>query len=270
MVRASAPGTTPTARHQYTRRVSALFALGFAGIASFGVTLVSTGLLPPTPDRSPVMVFILSLLMPTVFLAIAVFVGVFAASRVGLRSLVAERVAGGDPITPELRQSGPRALAAGIVVGFVLAAFDVTFSPLGAVPASATGTPTVIDILGSAPVRFLYGGLTEELLLRWGLMSFLAWVGWRAAGGIRRPGSDVMWPAIVLTSVVFGIVHLPALAGLASLSFATMIRTVLLNSIGGIVYGWFFWRWHLEAAMLAHAGTHVAFLSLSVLGFLLL
>jgi hypothetical protein len=262
-------GREPNARRRYGRRVGALSALGLLGIASLGATLAATGLLPSPPGSSPLVVLALSLLTPAALLVVAVLVGTFATARVGLRSLVAERADGGDPVLPQLRRTGPRALLAGIVVGFLLAALDVTFSPLGAVPASATATPTLVHIVASAPVRFLYGGLTEEILLRWGLMSSLAWVGWRAAGGVSRPGPDVMWPAIVLTALVFGIGHLPALAGLGPLTFPTVIRTVLLNAIGGVVYGWFFWRWHLEAAMLAHAGTHVAFIGLSVLGFAL-
>ncbi|SFR35948.1 CPBP family intramembrane glutamic endopeptidase [Halogeometricum limi] len=263
--RLTASDGRPNRRQRYVRRVGALFGVGLLGVAALGVTLAVSGLLPAVPETSPLVVLALSLLTPTVLLGVAVLVGTRAADPVGLRSLVAERVDGGGPVWPELAAAAPRALGAGVVVGFLLAALDVTFSPLGAVPAAATPRPTLVDVLSSAPVRFLYGGLTEELLLRWGLMSALVWVGWRAAGGVSRPGRDVVWPAIVLTALVFGIGHLPALAGLGPLTFATVIRTVLLNALGGVVYGWFFWRYHLEAAMLAHAGTHVAFLFLSVL-----
>lgn len=269
MARTHSLGVESPPRRRYVRRVGTLFALGVVGVVALGITLGTAGLLPPTRGVSTLLVLAASVLVPTVLLGVAVLAGTFAAERVGLRSLVAERVDGGDPVGPELWRVAPRAVAAGVAVGVVLAALDVTFSPLGAVPASATATPTVFDIVGSVPVRFLYGSLTEELVFRWGLMSVLAWVGWRAAGGVSRPGSDVMWPAIVFSAVVFGIAHVPALAGLASHSFATVIRTVLLNAAVGVVYGWFLWRWHLEAAMLAHAGTHVAYISLSVLGFVL-
>jgi hypothetical protein len=45
---------------------------------------------------------------------------------------------------------------------------------------------------------------------------------------------------------------------------------VLLNALGGVLFGWLFWRRSLEAAMVAHATTHVGFfiinLSLIALG----
>jgi membrane protease YdiL (CAAX protease family) len=34
---------------------------------------------------------------------------------------------------------------------------------------------------------------------------------------------------------------------------------VALNAIGGIVFGWLYWRRSLEAAMVAHASAHVGF-----------
>lgn len=66
-----------------------------------------------------------------------------------------------------------------------------------------------------------------------------------------------MWGALALTAVLFGVLHLRAVAGLAPLSAPLVARTVLLNALGGLVYGWLFWRRGLEAAMLAHAATHV-------------
>lgn len=39
-----------------------------------------------------------------------------------------------------------------------------------------------LEALAFAPVRFLYGGITEELLLRFGLMSALVLAGWYVTG----------------------------------------------------------------------------------------
>jgi membrane protease YdiL (CAAX protease family) len=35
------------------------------------------------------------------------------------------------------------------------------------------------------------------------------------------------------------------------------VRTVLLNALGGVLFGWLFWRRSLEVAMVAHAAFHV-------------
>jgi hypothetical protein len=235
------------------------------GVVSLGATLALAETLPAVPGFSPVAVVLLSLVTPTLLLFVAALVGTWAAPRVGIRSLVADRVSTGARVLPQLLPVATRAVGAGAAVGLLLASLDVVFAPLGAAPATATARPTAFQVLASIPVRFLYGGITEEILLRWGLLSFVAWVGWRATGGLRRPGPAVMWPAIGISALAFGLGHLPALAGTADLTPALVTRTVLLNAIGGLVYGWFAWRHHLEAAMLAHAGTHVVFVTLSAL-----
>lgn len=146
---------------------------------------------------------------------------------------------------------------------------DVLLAPFVQVdlPASAIGGTrlTVSEVLAFAPVRFLYGGVTEELLLRFGLMSALVLVGWYLTG--REPagaGSGVMWSAIMLSAVVFGVGHLPALAQAVGLTPALVARTVLLNAIAGVVFGWPYWRRSLEAAMVAHVSFHVPLLALSL------
>jgi hypothetical protein len=253
-----------SARGSYLRRAGALFGLGLLGVATLGVTLALSGAIPDVSGLAPPVVLALSLATPTVLLLAGVLVGTWAAPKVGFRSLFADRVTDGTPVFENLAPVAPRALAAGLGVGLLLVALDVAFAPLGAAPPPASSQALgVWDVLASAPVRFLYGGLTEELMLRWGLLSLVAWVGWRATGGVSRPGPAVMWPAIGITALVFGLGHLPALAGLGPLSPAVVMRTVLLNAVGGVVYGWFFWRYYLEAAMLAHVGTHLTLLTLS-------
>jgi hypothetical protein len=251
-------------RGSYLRRSGALFALGLLGVATLGGTVALTGAVPSVPGLSPAAVVLLSLVVPTLLLFVAVLVGTWAAPRVGLRSLVASRAAGGPSVLPELAPVAPSAVGAGAAAGLLIASLDVAFAPLGAVPAT-NGRPTVSQVLLSVPVRFLYGGITEELMLRWGLLAAVAWIGWRATGGVRRPGPAVMWPAIGISALLFGLGHLPAVAGIGTLSPSVVVRTVLLNAVGGVVYGWFAWRHHLEAAMIAHAGTHVVFVTLSVL-----
>jgi membrane protease YdiL (CAAX protease family) len=42
-------------------------------------------------------------------------------------------------------------------------------------------------------------------------------------------------------------------------------RTVLLNAVAGVLFGWLYWRGRLEAAMVAHASFHVPLVILSLL-----
>jgi membrane protease YdiL (CAAX protease family) len=65
--------------------------------------------------------------------------------------------------------------------------------------------------------------------------------------------------AIALAAVMFAVGHLPVMAAQLDLTPAIVLRTLVLNSIAGLLYGWLFWRHHLEAAMVAHASTHMGF-----------
>ena len=219
----------------------------------------------PTPPPLPTPVLIgLSLLQPAVLLAGAVGVGVALAPRLGLRSHVVEQTTAGAPLLPALRAELPLAAALGAGLGAALVALDLALRPWmpPAFLAAAAAQPRGLAITAAG---VFYGGITEELLLRWGLLTALAWLGWRALqGGQGRLRAGVVWGAISLAALLFGVGHLGAAALMAPLTPALVARTVLLNSLGGLIYGWLYWRRSLEAAMLAHAATHIAMTLLSM------
>jgi ABC-2 type transport system ATP-binding protein len=97
-------------------------------------------------------------------------------------------------------------------------------------------------------------GIAEEVLMRLFGMAFLAWLGgflFHDASG--RPKNTVMWAAIVIFAFAFGAGHLPAAASLGwPLNTLIITRTIVLNSLGGLILGWLFWTFGLETAMLAH------------------
>ena len=113
----------------------------------------------------------------------------------------------------------------------------------------------------------LYGGLSEEIMMRWGLMSFVAWAGARLfARDATRPPAAIFVSAIVIVALLFAAGHLPAAAMISSLSPAVVGRILLLNAVAGLLFGWLFWRRSLESAMVAHASVHVAFAVAQTLG----
>ncbi|MCL1074110.1 CPBP family glutamic-type intramembrane protease [Shewanella dokdonensis] len=107
--------------------------------------------------------------------------------------------------------------------------------------------------------RLLYGGLTEELLVRWGAMSFLLWLFYRMFCGGRATSSCVgPWLSIVVSALLFGLGHLPAALMLTSAANPFLVTYLLLgNGIFGIAAGWLFWRYGLEAAVMAHMLIHL-------------
>ena len=58
--------------------------------------------------------------------------------------------------------------------------------------------------------------------------------------------------AVVVAAIAFGAGHLPAAAKVWPLDTVVVTRTLLLNGIAGLVFGWFYVRHGLESAMLSH------------------
>lgn len=63
--------------------------------------------------------------------------------------------------------------------------------------------------------------------------------------------------AIVVTALLFGAGHLPALSLTVGLTPLLLVRTLLLNALAAVAFGWLFWRRSLEAAMIGHGAAHV-------------
>lgn len=116
-----------------------------------------------------------------------------------------------------------------------------------------------IEGAGSALYGLLaafYGGIVEEVQLRLFLMSLVAWtLTWltrRARGFDGTLSPRLAWTAIGVSALLFGAGHLPMAAGIWGLDSGVVVRTLLLNGIGGLVFGWVFWKRGLEMAIVAH------------------
>jgi membrane protease YdiL (CAAX protease family) len=108
-------------------------------------------------------------------------------------------------------------------------------------------------------VGILYGGITEEIMLRWGLMSFVAWVGLRLFYQSRSsvPATPYV-VAIVVTALLFGAGHLPVLyAYVDDVTLPLVTYVVGINTLFGIVAGFLYWKYGLEASIMAHSTAHL-------------
>jgi len=190
-------------------------------------------------------------------------VGCLTGPRAGFVSLIYEKTAYGKPILPTLKPQLTLSIVFGLIFSLVVIVLDMAFLPfMGEEFAVLTKDqdPGLFGLLANLVMGILYGGITEELLLRWGVMSFLVWLGWKLVGSSKdSPPGAVVWAAIFLSAILFGVGHLPAMAAMVPLTTIIVFRTVFLNAIGGIVFGWLYWRYSLEAAMVAHAFAHVGF-----------
>ncbi len=251
--------TSSTGNTRFFKTFLALFGLGLLGVLSLVPTIITQlDAVPPELAAlpAPLLVAVLAL-NPLILLAISVAVGTLLAHRVGLISLVAEKVRHGTVIWPRLRPHIPMAFVAGIIFMIVVVVLDLVIAPFADIELLDEGAAET-SILMRLLVGVFYGGITEELLLRWGFMSLLLWIGWRVVQrGQGAPRPWLVWTAIILAALLFGIGHLPALAAMVEPTPLLIVRTVLLNALGGLVFGWLFWRRSLEVAMVSHAAFHV-------------
>jgi membrane protease YdiL (CAAX protease family) len=243
-----------------------LFGLGFAGILALPLILLPLvqRLIPAErTEFSPAALVVLSLIQPTVLLAIAAALGLKLAPLMDLRSHLANAAQTGRQALRPLAAELP--LAAALGAGFAAAALlaDRWLLPQigsGGEALAITANRTWGTTLGAV----LYGGITEELLLRWGLMTLLAWCGWRLSRQ-PSPGPVAIGGALGITALLFGLGHLPLALSLVPFSGWLLARTLLLNGLGGLLFGWLYWRRSLEAAMVAHITTNLAFGAIAAL-----
>jgi hypothetical protein len=246
-ITAGDPGTPGFARRSAVVMVAGL--IGVAGLLLQPLPSQVAASIPATAAWPPLAVKALLALNPAVLVLVAALLGAALAHRVGLRSLLAGT--GTDPTW--LRTLAKSALL-GLFIGMGVGAADALWQPhLGeAWQRLAAGQPAGAAVLSGA---VLYGGLAEEVLMRWGVMSLVAW----ALTSLPRPWrlATAMPVAVVTAGALFAAAHLPVLAAQIELTPGLVARTLLINGAAGLVYGWLFWRHHLEAAMAAHAATHL-------------
>lgn len=260
------------------KRFLPLFLLGLTGIATIPFSLIQvlqSQSLPADVPRLPwPAITLLSMIQPALLLAVAVAIGSALAHRVGFRSRLLDKILFGTALKDGLLKDMPVAIAAGIVVAIVMAVLDAVIFK-AALPEFFQQAQTVRPVtLGTTIMGVLYGGVTEELMMRWGAMSLFAFGAWRMSQrgsgpqgmlqGALQPAAA--WTAIALSALLFAVGHLPAAAMIGPLTPLLAMRILALNTIAGLVFGWLFWKRSLEAAMLAHATVHVVFYMLFLSG----
>ncbi len=228
--------------------------LGAAGmVGSVAITaIVLPKMLGQVPLPAPLWVISLAgLAQSALLLALAVWAGVRLTPSVGLRAPAFEAVVTGRPIGPALRSQLLPGLIGGVLGGVLLFAV-FRYAPAAVVELQERFTVPIV-------ARVLYGGITEELLLRWGLMTALVWLAWRflqQRRGSVRAGFVLL--AIAVSALLFGAGHLPAASVLLGAMDMTVVAFVIgVNTAFGLLFGYLFWRHGLESAMIAHALAHV-------------
>lgn len=216
-------------------QIAILVALGIVG--SLAIIPYSLALRPEI-SLKPIMI-VLSIVQSLILLTAASTVGLLASRSIGLQM-----------------KSDPKkliiAILIGLVAGFLIIGIEkFIFSshlPEALVESSNTALPLWKRFLAS-----FYGGITEEILMRWFLLSGILWLLTRFWHG---PSNQVViaafWTANIIVALLFGLGHLPATEMLTELTPLIISRALILNGIAGLMFGWIFWKYGLAAAMVSH------------------
>ncbi len=206
-----------------------------------------------------------------ILFAIAAAAGLWLAGRIGLGLPVLEGWLAHQPVGNRIRTFALPAIVVGVIGSVLIIGLDgFVFQPLlkteFANAAKALGPSSLTPPWWQGLLASLYGGIDEEVLLRLFMMSLLAFVGKfvsHAADG--RPTLTVLWIANILAAVLFGLGHLPATAAILPLTPLVILRAVVLNGLLGVAFGYFYYKYGLEAGILSHLSADLVLHVLSAL-----
>jgi hypothetical protein len=144
----------------------------------------------------------------------------------------------------------------GLLVGLSILLLDALFFGRVVEAFAAELRPRGAELLGAS----LYGGLSEEIMAR--LFALSAFVHMGRLIHMSRPLLD--WLAVILSALAFSIGHLPTAIGFAITRAGVISRTIALNTLAGIVFGYLFLYFGLLPAMLSHALADIVTYSIKI------
>lgn len=198
----------------------------------------------------------LQTLQTGILFAVLIFIGLILMKRIGLSSPILDSVASGESYADKFSAILPISVGLGIVASLFIIGLGFIFQPMLVQElgdkANALNLTTQPAVWKGFLASF-YGGIGEEILLRLFVMSLLAWLGsFISKTSEGKPTNTIFWVANILAAILFGLGHLPAVSTLVPLTTLVVIRTVVLNAVGGVIFGWLYQTRGLESAMIAH------------------
>ena len=217
-------------------------------LAALGLVAVASMLLAPLEDLLPEGVELpraALVAQPAIILLACVLLGWWAAPKVGLDAPVLGALTERGNWVAPLRAALGWGLLGGLVTAAALIAYGLATGTFFAEQQAGLELPMV--------TRLLYGGVAEEIMLRWAALSLLALISLKL--GLRLHTAH--WVGNAAAALLFAVGHLPALYALVDPPGWLVAAVITGNASVGLVCGWLFVRKGLEAAMIAHALAHL-------------
>ncbi|MBK7967302.1 MAG: CPBP family intramembrane metalloprotease [Bacteroidetes bacterium] len=236
----------------------ALTITGFIGVASLLFSQIPIDNVPKqvVDSMSPETLRLLLLINPALLVMVFTTIGILLYDKVKLSVPIFEKMLGKSNY---VSFSGKKILVQGILLGSVAGIFMGVITKLfhPYLPLELTANKEVeLNVI----TKLLYGGVTEELLMHFGLMTLFAWILFKIT---KKLNATLYWIAIVLAALLFGLGHLPIVFQLiAEPTLMTYVYIIFANSIGGVIFGYAYYKRGLECAIIVHAFAHLVMISL--------
>lgn len=203
------------------------------------------------------LIFIAQFIQSIILFSITIFLGLFFTKKIGFRLPLLEAVLEKRKYIIILKNILAPSVLSGILIATIIYVTDIFFTFYGsAITTHQNSAPIWQKLLAS-----FYGGITEEILMRLFVMTLFIWVGMKLFRLKEPSGVGIIIP-IFLAAIIFGLGHLPITASLAQITPIVIVRAVIMNGIGGFVFGLLFWKRGLESAMVAHFTADIFLLTL--------
>ena len=229
---------------------------GLFSVIPYTLTLQSEQLNSTELPMPLEIIIIIQLSANILILGLITGLGLYLGRKYNLGLPIVERLLKKEKVKSNLKFIFPMAAIVGIIASFIIIGLDKWIFDLNKyliqfginIPESVQPTPWE-GFLAS-----FYGGITEEVLLRLFLLSFIVWIGmFITRNKTNMPSLTILWIANIIAAIIFGIGHLPATVAVgAPLDAFVISRAIVLNGIGGIAFGWLYFTYGLESAMIAH------------------
>ncbi len=230
-----------------------MFLIGFIGVLSLLLNPLSLDMLPNETRDLILSKFtetelrFLNLINPTILLLISSILGGFLYKKVGLKSLILSYFFEKNKdlnIKKVFMDSFLFSLCIVVIISLIYLFIEdhSSFQKL-------KDTKLETNFL----VKILYGGITEEIMVRWGLMSCIVYLSLFVV-----KNKYAYYIGIFLSSIFFGMGHLPIVFQLLGddMDIFILLYIVFMNFIPGLVFGYLFWKRNIETSIVTHILFH--------------
>lgn len=234
-----------------------LFLLGTIGVLSMLTVEIPMGELPKAiTDRfTPQEIKLLTLINPLLLMIIGVLIGTALHDKVNLKIPSIKAFLKIEPAHVSFKEQLKGGVFIGIIAGVLITGVAAFFQSF--LPAEFIALGSKIQITPAA--RLLYGGITEELLMRYGFMTLVVWIVFKIS---KRLQNSTYILGILMSSLLFAAGHLPVVFNAVADPGVMLIAYVIIgNAAAGILFGWLYWKKGLEAAMIGHMTAHLVMMA---------